>query len=131
MAEKTVPGASSAATPARETTRAPETYIHPPVDIYETPEELVLLADLPGVRQADLDLRLENHILTIRGTPRHLAPGQAVEREYELATFFRQFELSEEVDEARVSAGLKHGVLTVHLPKAQKAKPRQIEVKTA
>ena len=130
MAEKTV-STSGAATvpPSREATRKQGEYVVPPVDIYETADELVLLADLPGVRREDLDLRLENDLLTIRATPYHLAPGEAVQREYELVNFFRQFELSEQVDQDRVSAEMKHGVLTVHLPKARKTKPRQIEVK--
>jgi len=131
MAEKTVPSTGGATTSAgRETTRAHERHVLPPVDIYETPTEIVLLADLPGVRKDDLDLRLEDSVLTIRALPHHLAPGEPLEREYELAPFFRQFELSEEVDQAKLGAELKHGVLTVHLPKAQKMKPRHIEVKT-
>jgi len=99
------------------------------VDIYETPEELVLLADLPGVRKEDLDLRLEDNILTIRAKPHSLAPGEPVEREFELLSFFRQFEISEEIDREKIAAELKHGVLTLHLPKAQKMKPRQIQVR--
>ncbi len=125
--ERTVASGKGAA--AREATRTRERHVPPPVDIYETPEELVLLADLPGVQKGDLDLRLEDNILTIRAKPQSLAPGEPVEREFELQGFFRQFDISEEIDQEKITAELKHGVLTLHLPKAQKVKPRQIEVR--
>src|SRR6266850_7161862 len=99
MAEKTVATTSGPQmTTAREGTRAQERYVQPPVDIYETPEGLVLLADLPGVAPSDLVVRHEDHILTIQGKAQHLLTSEPVYREYELGTFFRQFQLSEEVD---------------------------------
>jgi HSP20 family protein len=101
------------------------------VDIYETPNELVLLADLPGVAPNDLEVRLEDDILTIRGRAAHLRADAPVYQEYELVNFFRQFELSEQIDQGKVSADLKHGVLTLHLPKTEKAKPRQIAVQVS
>ncbi|MFQ5852226.1 MAG: Hsp20/alpha crystallin family protein [Candidatus Binatia bacterium] len=130
MAEKTVAGPNAREISAsREGTRAQERYVTPPVDIYETQEGLVLLADLPGVSEDDLDVQVEDNLLTIQGKAQHVALGEAVYREYELIHLFRQFELSEEVDQGRIRAELKHGVLTLHLPKAEKAKPRKIEVK--
>ncbi len=131
MAEKTVAAAAPAGQPARsrEATRAGDRYVAPAVDIYETAEELVLLADLPGVGKDDLEVRVEDDVLTIRATPHHVAPGEVVWREFELPNFFRQFELSEVIDQEKISADLKHGVLTLHLPKAEKARPRKIEVK--
>jgi HSP20 family protein len=129
MAEKTV--ATTSGKPAasdRETTRAQERYIQPPVDIYETPEGLVLLADLPGVEQGDLSVRLEDNILTIRANSKHTIDAEPIYREFHLINFFRQFELSDEVDQEKISARLHHGVLTLELPKAEKAKPRQITV---
>ncbi len=130
MAERTFaePGRQ---TKSRETTRAEERYVAPPVDIYETAEGLVLMADLPGVRKEDLEVRVEDNVLTIQARPHHIAPADPVYREFELQNFFRQFELSEEVDQARIGAELKHGVLTLHLPKAEKAKPRRIEVRVS
>ena len=59
------------------------------------------------------------------------APGGPVYREYGLVNFFRQFELNEKVDQSKISAELKHGVLTLNLPKAEEAKPRKIEVRAA
>jgi HSP20 family protein len=130
MAEKTVAGAGEQPVPAgREGTRAEERYGTPPVDIYETQEGLVLVADLPGVSREGLDIGVDNNVLTIQGRSGHIAPGDTVYREYDLIHFFRQFELSEAVDQARIAAELRHGVLTLQLPKAEKAKPRQIEVR--
>jgi HSP20 family protein len=132
MAETTVAArAQDRAPSSREETRSQEQYITPPVDIYETADGLVVKADLPGVAKEGLDIRVENSLLTIRGKAAHAAPGDPVYREYGLVNFFRQFELNERVDQSRISADLKHGVLTVNLPKAEEAKPRKIEVKVS
>jgi HSP20 family molecular chaperone IbpA len=114
-----------------ESTRHQERYVRPPVDIYETQEGLVVLADLPGVTKEALDVRVDHNVLTIRGHARHGVPGEAVYREYALVNFFRQFTLSEHVDQRQITAELKRGVLTVTLPKAEAAKPRQIAVQAA
>lgn len=130
MAEKTVPNRTQGQMPAsREETRSQERYITPPVDIYETGEGLIVKADLPGVNRENLDVRVENNLLTLRGRPSHVAPGEPLYREYGLVNFFRQFELNERVDQSKISADLKHGVLTLHLPKAEEAKPRKIDIK--
>ena len=132
MAEKTVVTRSQQRTPpSREETRSQEQYVTPPVDIYETGEGLVVKADLPGVAKENLDVRVENNLLTIRAKSAHVAPGEPIYREYELVNFFRQFELNERVDQAKISADLKHGVLTLKLPKAEEAKPRKIDVTIA
>jgi HSP20 family protein len=132
MAERTIASRGQESAPAsREGTRSREQYIVPPVDIYETSDGLVVKADLPGVDKNGLDVRVENSLLTIRGKAAHVAPGDSVYREYELVNFFRQFELNERVDQSKISADLKHGVLTLNLPKAEEAKPRQIEVKVS
>jgi HSP20 family molecular chaperone IbpA len=132
MAEKTVatPATQQPTTPSTtEGTRHRERYITPPVDIYETREGLVVLADLPGVDKTDLDVRVDNNILTIRAHSSHGTPSDVGYREYELQNFFRQFELSDRVDQTRITADLKQGVLTLHLPKAEEAKARKIEVR--
>jgi HSP20 family molecular chaperone IbpA len=113
---------------SRETTRAQERYIQPPVDIYETPEGLVLLADMPGVAPSDLTIRLEDNILTIQGKAKHTIDSEPIYREFELVNFFRQFELSDQVDQEKIAARLNNGVLMLQLPRAEKAKPRQIPV---
>lgn len=132
MAEKTVPSVHrEPAAPRREDTRAQERYITPPVDIFETKDGLTVVADLPGVEQKALDVRVADGILTLQGKTAHIAPGTPIEREYELLNFYRQFELPEEVDSDRIAAELKHGVLTLRLPKKEKARPRKIEVSVA
>jgi HSP20 family molecular chaperone IbpA len=131
MAEKTVP-AKERNTPTREDTRSQERYVTPPVDIYENGDGLVVKADLPGVAKENLDVRVENGLLTIQTKPAPVIPGGApIYREYELANFFRQFELSDKVDQQKISADLQHGVLTLKLPRAEEAKPKRIEVKVA
>jgi HSP20 family protein len=132
MAEKTVATTSGQQVATeRERTRTQERYIAPPVDIYETSDSLVLLADLPGVAPNDLEVRLEDNMLTLNGKAKPARPDAPTYREYELVNFFRQFELSEQIDQGKVSADLKHGVLTLHLPKTEKAKPRQIPVQVS
>ncbi|MDH3442455.1 MAG: Hsp20/alpha crystallin family protein [Deltaproteobacteria bacterium] len=131
MAERTIPASIGKRVPtSREETRSQEQYVTPPVDIYETAEGLMVKADLPGVAKEGLDVRVENNLLTIRGKAAHAAPGDPLYREYSLLNFFRQFELNERVDQHKISAELKHGVLTLTLPKAEEAKPRQIEVRS-
>jgi HSP20 family molecular chaperone IbpA len=129
MAEKTVATANPPqGAVTTEGTRHRERYITPAVDIYETPEGLTVVADLPGVNSDNLDVRVDHNVLTIRGLARHTVSGDAVYREYELVNFFRQFELGEKLDQANIAAELKHGVLTLSLPKAPEARPRQIAI---
>jgi HSP20 family protein len=132
MAEKTVATRPQGQTSqTREETRSQQRHISPPVDIYENQDGLVVMADLPGVPKTDLDVRVENNVLTIQGRPANKAPGEPVYREYELVSFFRQFELSDRVDQTKISAELKHGVLTLHLPRAEEAKPKKIDIKAS
>lgn len=129
MAEKTVamPDTHERATQP-EGTWSRERSVTPPVDIYEMPEGLVVIADVPGVTHDHFDVHVDNHILTIRGQAAHGLPGEPTYREYELANYFRQFELSAKVDESTIAADLKHGVLTLTLSKVAEAQPRQIAV---
>ena len=129
MAERTVAAPEAQKPTTTESTRNHERYIAPPVDIYETRDGLVVLADLPGVAQEALDVRVDNNVLTIRGHARHAIAGDIIYREHELVNFFRQFELSDKVDQSHITADLKCGVLTLQLPKAEEARPRQIEVR--
>jgi len=116
---------------AVEATRPREQYLTPPVDIYETPESLVVIADVPGIDPAHLDVRVDNNILTLRGQTQYQMPGDLRYREYTLVSFFRQFELGEQMDQDGIRADLKHGVLTLTLPKAAKVQPRAIPVNAA
>ena len=129
MAEKTVdmPDTQERATQP-EDTRTRERYVTPAVDIYEMPKGLVVIADVPGVTPDHVDVRVDNHILTIRGQAAHGLPGEPTYREYELVNYFRQFDLSAKVDESKIAADLKHGVLTLTLSKVAEAQPRKIAV---
>jgi HSP20 family molecular chaperone IbpA len=102
----------------------------PPIDIYETAEGLVLIADLPGVSLDTLELQVQDNRLTLLGRVPPAAPGDAqlIHKEYEEGDFLRSFILSEEVDYEQISARLINGILEVILPKAAKAPPRRIQV---
>jgi HSP20 family protein len=101
----------------------------PRVDIIETEEELLLLADLPGVKPEDVDVRFDNGELIIDG---RCAPGRQganyLMSEYGVGDFYRAFMISEQIDWQKICAKLKNGVLTVQLPKAETVKPRKITV---
>jgi HSP20 family protein len=112
----------------QEGTRANEQFVPPPVDIFEDENGLVVMADLPGVSKDGLNIEVNDNILTIQGRAKHNLPGEPVYREFELVNFFRQFQLSDQVDVTKITADLKHGVLTLRLPKAEQAKPKQIQV---
>ena len=101
----------------------------PRVDIMESEEESLLLADLPGVKPEDVDVRCDNGELTIDGrcAARHEGANYLLS-EYGVGDFYRAFSISEHIDWQKVAAGLKNGVLTVHLPKAETVKPKKIAV---
>ena len=131
MAENTVPNKDVTTRSESESvpsTRESGRYLMPAVDIYETEDNLVLLADLPGVKRENLDVGVDDDILTIEGCVDAEQTGEMVRGEYELHDYFRQFRLSEAIDQEKISAELKQGVLRVELPKAERAKPKQIEV---
>ena len=131
MAEKTVAEAQVPARIEKEqslATRETERDLTPAVDIYEIDDGIAVIADVPGVEKDGLDIRVENQVLTIRGKVSHELRENPNWREFDMANYYRQFNLSEAVDVEKISAELKHGVLTLQLPKAEKAKPKQIEV---
>lgn len=115
---------------AEESTREHERYAVPPVDIYETEEGLIVLADLPGVKPEGLSINIENGVLTMEGKYDHPEDVEYLNREFDLTSFYRQFRVSEAVDTGKVRATLKNGVLNLTLPKTEKAKPRQIPVES-
>jgi len=102
----------------------------PAVDILETADEVLIFADMPGVKSEDVDVRFENSELTIHGRRSCLRnERRAVLCEYEQSHTHRTFRLTEDIAADRIHADLKNGLLTVHLPKAESAKPRKIAVK--
>ena len=102
----------------------------PPIDIFETPEGLVLLADLPGVTLESLELQVQDNKLTLFGRVTSDIPPEArlIHQEYALGHFLRSFILSDEVDHERITAKLNQGVLEVVLPQLRKTEPRRIQV---
>jgi HSP20 family molecular chaperone IbpA len=93
----------------------------PPVDIYESEHELLLVADVPGVSSQHLNLRIEPPELRIEGT----STGE------EAVTWVRAFNIDERIAAGEVTAELKNGVLTIHLPKAAESKPRKVEIRAS
>jgi len=118
--------------PATPEQTYPGPVFSPAVDIFETDDRISLLADMPGVKAKDLKIDLRENVLTLTGRVESPQPaGEAdVLREYDTGTYFRQFTLSEMIDQAKIDAKLTDGVLHLDLPKAERAKPRQITVKT-
>ena len=103
----------------------------PPVDVYEDAHQVVLKLEVPGIKQEDLDVRLENQTLTVKGERKFEKDEKEenfhrIERRY--GTFTRTFTLPQTVDTTAPKAGYEHGVLTIALPKKEAAKPRQVKV---
>jgi HSP20 family protein len=117
-------------TPAEQT--RPGLVFTPAVDIFETEKEITLLADMPGVKSGDLNIDLRDNTLTLDGEVQ--APESASEvdviREYRTGKYYRQFTLSQVIDQAKIDAELKEGVLRLRLPKVEAATPRRIAVKS-
>jgi len=128
MAENTMVRNGSAAARREETRNA--RFFTPRVDIFETDSELLLLADLPGVKPQDVDLRYERGELILRGKVMPPPPlGEPLVQEFETGDFFRAFQIHETIDASKIAAEHKNGVLTVHLPKQEAVKPKQIKVR--
>jgi HSP20 family protein len=103
----------------------------PAVDIHETENELVLKADLPGIDEKDLDIRIENNTLTVRGERKFEKQVNEdnylrVERSY--GSFSRSFSLPNTINTEAIHAEYKNGVLTVQMPKRAESKPKQVKV---
>ena len=104
----------------------------PTVDVFEDKENLKIVMELPGVTPEDVKISLENQVLTIQGEKRQVAEESSerwhrYERSY--GSFERMFTLPSSVDAERIQAKVENGLLTVTLPKAERAKPREIEIK--
>jgi HSP20 family protein len=106
----------------------------PPVDIFERGDDLVIRAELPGLETRDIDIRVENGNLVLRGERKHEKESDdrkvyRLERVY--GTFTRRFALPTSVDASKINATYSNGVLEVVLPKAEEAKERKVEIKVA
>lgn len=105
----------------------------PAADIFETDKEITLLADMPGVRPENLSIDLHESVLSLDGDVEK--PEQADEadviREYRTGKYYRQFTLSQVIDQSKIEAALTDGVLRLRLPKVEAATPRKIAVKSS
>lgn len=117
---------------APELTRSGPTY-RPNVDIVERADELLVLAEVPGARAENINIDFEQGRLTIHASVKARRPDDAVylQREYGVGDFYRVFQVGEQIDASKISAEVENGVLTLHLPKAEAARPRKIAVKGA
>ena len=115
----------------QEATRA-GVYFEPSVDIYETEDALTLVADVPGTTVEDVDIDLRDSVLTLSARSGPTPDGwKAVHREYRQGGYLRQFRLGQHIDQSKIAARMKDGVLTLTLPKAASAIPKRIRVETA
>ncbi len=129
MTQQEIAAQEKQAVQGQEKTRAGRFFL-PMVDIQELKDSLKLYADMPGVKQSDVEVTLNAGTLTIVGTVsteayQNLAP---LYTEYNVGNYFRQFELNEDIDNQRIQASMRDGVLELTLPKSERAKPRRIEV---
>ncbi|MGD0118062.1 MAG: Hsp20/alpha crystallin family protein [Candidatus Binatus sp.] len=129
MTQQEIAAQEKRAVQGQEKTRAGRFFL-PVVDIQEFNDSLKLYADMPGVKQSDVEVTLNGGTLTIVGTVstdayQKLAP---LYTEYNVGNFFRQFELNEDIDAQRINATMRDGVLELTLPKSERARPRRIEV---
>jgi HSP20 family protein len=106
----------------------------PPVDIFEKNDHLVIRAEIPGVKKEDMDVRIENGVLTLHGERKNeteVKEANAYRMERIYGTFTRSFTLPTTVDATKVAATYKDGVLEVTVPKAETAKPKKVDIKAA
>lgn len=132
MAESTLMEKTCGETSTCEATAA-QRWLRPRVDIIERPDELLVRADMPGVRGDAIDVRFENGLLTIHGRvePRPMDGAKCLRQEYEVGDFHREFAVSELIDATQISASHQDGVLELRLPKSEAVKPRKISVQVA
>ncbi|MCF8110563.1 MAG: Hsp20/alpha crystallin family protein [Desulfobacteraceae bacterium] len=116
---------------AAEQTR-PGPVFTPPVDICEDENGIKLMADMPGVKPDDVNIDVRENTLTLAGKVKPFEGAEETDLmiEYDIGLYYRQFTLPELVDQEKIDAQLKDGVLTLVLPKAEAAKPKKIEIKS-
>ena len=121
---------NTAVTNAGREQKVPQQALTPAVDIVENDAGITLLADMPGVSKERLTIRVDGENLTIEGAAEVQVPEQIELLHSEMRTpfFRRSFTLSRELDSGRIEASLRDGVLRMHIPKAEEARPRRIEV---
>ncbi len=114
----------------KEEKTIPARYFVPYTDIYETEEGLTLVVEMAGVEKTDIDISIEANVLQIEGRIdlSSYSEMKPVYTEYNVGHYNRKFSLPDAIDQSKISAEMEDGVLTLRLPKAEKAKPRRIEI---
>lgn len=116
---------------SKEEKTVPARYYVPSSDIYETDDALTMVMEVPGVERKDLEVNLENDVLRVEGRV-DFSKYEGLEplyTEYNVGHFARSFVLSNKIDQQKISAQFDNGVLTLTLKKAEKAMPRQIQIR--
>jgi HSP20 family protein len=115
----------------KEEATIPARVFMPDADIYETEEALTVILEMPGVEKSNVDVRVENDVLSVEGRL-DLSKYQGLlplYTEYNVGHYARSFQLSNKVDQGKIAAAMKDGVLSLTLPKAEQAKPRKVDVR--
>jgi len=114
----------------KQESTVPSRQFMPVTDIFETDQALTLVVEMPGVKKENVDVHVENDVLTIRGRIdfSNYEGLQPVYTEYNVGDYARSFQLSSKVDQSKIKEQLRDGVMTLVLPKAERAKPRKIAV---
>jgi HSP20 family protein len=114
----------------REETTIPARIYVPTADIYETADALSVVLEMPGVERSNVNVHVKDDVLRVEGRL-DLSKYQGLQplyTEYNVGHYARSFEISNKIDQSKISALMKDGVVTIVLPKAEQAKPRKIEV---
>jgi len=114
-----------------EVVRAPQeemVFFRPATDVFETQDSVILRFDMPGVAKDRTDITVDKGLLTVTGHARQEQPGQCVYRETRIGDYQRQFTLTEDVEVDGITAEMQAGVLTIRIPKPEKAKPKKIQI---
>jgi HSP20 family protein len=115
----------------KEETTIPARVFLPNADIYETPNELKVMLEMPGIEKNNVEINLEDDVLHVEGRLdlSKYAGLQPLYTEYNVGYYARSFQLSSKIDQSKIAAEMKNGVLSLTLPKVEEAKPRTIQVK--
>jgi HSP20 family molecular chaperone IbpA len=116
---------------SKEETTVPARVFLPNADIYETPNELEVVLEMPGIEKSNVDIRVEDDVLHIEGRLDLLKYTglQPLYTEYNVGHYARSFQLSSKIDQNKIAAEMKDGVLSLTLPKVEEAKPRTIQIR--
>jgi HSP20 family protein len=115
----------------KEETTIPARVFLPNADIYETPNELEVVLEMPGIEKGKVEIRVEEGVLHVEGRLdlSKYAGLQPLYTEYNVGHYARSFQLSSKIDQNKIAAEMKDGVLSVKLPKVEEAKPRTIQIR--